>query len=61
MPHHWIQAAIHHVGALHKSLGVPQSQKIPKEALHRAAKRKGKLGARARLALTLESMHHGKK
>ena len=42
-------------GALHRSLGVPIGKKIPVEAIRAAAKKKGKLGMRARTALKLES------
>ena len=43
--------------ALHRQLHVPLSQKIPKAVLYRASKAKGKLGQRARFALTLERLH----
>ena len=49
----WIQKAIKHKGALRKALGVKKGQKIPKKKLNAAAKKKGKLGKRARLAKTL--------
>ena len=49
----WIQKAIKHPGALHKQLGVPKGKKIPVSRLRKAAKSKGTLGKRARLALTL--------
>ncbi len=39
-------------GALHKELGIPESQKIPLDTLQEASKNPGKLGKRARLALT---------
>ncbi len=52
----WIQAAIKKPGALHKQLGVPEGEKIPVEKLKAAAKRGGKLGQRARLALTLRGI-----
>lgn len=52
----WIQGAIKHKGALHKELGVPQGKKIPEKKLEKAAKSKGKLGQRARLAETLKGM-----
>jgi hypothetical protein len=55
----WIQGAIKKPGALHSQLGVPQGQKIPKSTLQAAAKSGGKLGQRARLALTLGKMHKG--
>lgn len=54
----WIAGAIKHPGALHKELGIPQGQKIPKARLAKAAKAGGKLGRRARLAETLGRMHH---
>lgn len=54
---HWIEKAIKHKGALHRALGVPQGQKIPKGKIRAAAKKGGKLGRRARLAETLEGMH----
>lgn len=56
---HFIQKAIPkgHKGDLHKALGVPQGNVIPHATLEAAAKRKGKVGEEARLALTLEKMH----
>lgn len=56
---HWIAGAIKHPGALHKELGVKEGHKIPQKKLAAAAKKGGKLGERARLAETLEGMHHG--
>jgi hypothetical protein len=53
----WIAGAIKKPGALHKSLGVPQGQKIPAKKLNAAAKKSGKVGQRARLAKTLKGMH----
>ena len=58
MAGHWIDKAIRHPGALHKELGVPKGQKIPQKKLTKAADAGGKLGERARLAETLEHMHH---
>ena len=54
----WIQNAIKpsKKGALHKQLDVPQGQKIPKAKLAAAAKKGGKLGKRARLAMTLSKL-----
>ena len=49
----WIQKAIKKPGALHRDLGIPEGEKIPVEMIRKAAKRKGKVGDRARLALTL--------
>jgi hypothetical protein len=58
MAHDWIKAAIKHKGALHAQLGIPQSQKIPKATLAKAAKANGLLGQRARLAMTLAGFRH---
>ena len=52
----WIQKAIKKPGALRKSLGVKKGEKIPAKKLEAAAKNKGKLGQRARLAQTLKKM-----
>ena len=60
MAKNWIKGAIKHPGALHRELGVPEGQKIPKGKLDAAAKRGGKLGQRARLAETLGKMRKGK-
>ena len=46
----WIAGMHMKKGALHRELGVPQGQKIPKKKLAKAAKAKGELGYRARLA-----------
>jgi len=54
---HFIQAAIKKPGQLHRDLGVPQGQKIPQAKIKAAAKRKGKVGQRARFAETLEGMN----
>jgi len=52
----WIQQAISKKGALHKQLHVSQDKKIPLDKLKAAAKQGGKLGQRARLALTLRKL-----
>lgn len=52
----WIQEAISKPGALRKSLGVKEGQKIPAKKLVTAAKKPGKMGQRARLAQTLKGM-----
>jgi hypothetical protein len=52
----WIQKAIKHPGALSKELGVPEEENIPAGKLKKAAKSKGKLGQRARLAMTLKGL-----
>lgn len=54
MAKNWIQKAIKKPGALRKSLGVKAGKKIPRSKLNKAAKAKGKLGQRARLAKTLK-------
>lgn len=53
----WIQGAIKKKGALHMQLHVPSGQMIPAKKLNAAAKKGGKLGARARLAKTLKKLH----
>lgn len=53
----WIQGAIKHPKALRKELGVPEGKKISAKKLAKAAKSKGKLGQRARLAETLKKLH----
>jgi|TARA_R100001163_G_C5030312_1_gene170707 hypothetical protein len=52
----WIQKAIKKPGSLRKSLGIKKGKKIPAKKLAAAAKKKGKLGQRARLAQTLKKM-----
>lgn len=55
----FIQKAIKKPGALHKQLGVPQDETIPKGKLEAAAKKGNtKLAKRARLALTLKKLPH---
>ena len=51
----WIQKAIKKPGALRASLGVKKGKTIPAKKLAKAAKAKGKLGQRARLAETLKT------
>jgi hypothetical protein len=55
----WIQKAVKKSkkGSLRRSLGVKKGKTIPIKRLRAAAKKKGKLGRRARLALTLRRMH----
>jgi hypothetical protein len=48
----WMKDAVKKPGALRKSLGIKKGQKIPHAKLVAAAKKSGKLGQRARLALT---------
>lgn len=52
----WIQKAISKPGALKKSLHVPTGEKIPTGKLTAAAKKGGKMGQRARLAMTLSKL-----
>ena len=52
----WIQQAIAKKGALHKQLHVGKDKNIPLDKLKSAAKHGGKLGQRARLALTLRKL-----
>ncbi len=52
----WISKAIKKPGALHKQLGVAESKNIPEKRLLKASHAKGKLGQRARLALTLKKL-----
>lgn len=55
----WIQKAIKKPGALRKALGVKKGKKIPISTLREKAKSSGKMGARARLALTLRKLRKG--
>ena len=57
----WIQGAIKTPGALRKQLGTKPGKDIPLKTLQKAAKKGGKLGERARLALTLRKMRKKKK
>ena len=43
-------------GGLHRSLGVPQGQKIPVSKIRAAAKKKGLVGKQARYALALRKI-----
>lgn len=43
-------------GGLHRSLGVPQGQKIPKSKIAAAAKKPGLVGKQARYAQALAKM-----
>ena len=52
----FIQKAIKKPGALRKSLGVKKGEKIPASKLKAAAKKKGTMGQRARLAITLKKL-----
>ena len=53
----WIQEAIKHKGALHKSLKVPEGKKIPESKLKKAEHSKNPTTARrAKLAETLKHL-----
>ena len=55
----WIQKAIKHPGALHKSLHVAPGEKIPAKKLTKATHSANPtLAKRARLAITLKKLHH---
>jgi hypothetical protein len=55
MAKNWIAGAIKHPGALHRSLGVPQGQKIPAKKLSKATHSSNPTVARrANLAKTLQ-------
>jgi hypothetical protein len=52
----WIGKAIKKPGSLRKQLGIGKDEKIPAKTLEKASKKSGKLGKRARLAMTLEGL-----
>lgn len=57
MAEKWIKGAIKHKGALHKSLGVPEGQKIPEKKIIKAEHSSNKtLARRAHLAETLKHL-----
>lgn len=56
----WIKSAISKPGALRSALKVKAGAKIPAKKLAAAAKKPGKVGQRARLAMTLKSFKKGK-
>jgi hypothetical protein len=56
----WISGAVRHQGALHRALGIPEDQKIPKAKLEEALHSRNPHVARmARLAVTLSGLNHG--
>lgn len=59
MAEKWIQKAIKKPGALRASMGVKKGETIPTAKLAKAAKAPGKMGQRARFAMTLKKL--GKK
>lgn len=52
----WIAGATKNKGGLHRTLGVPQGKKIPRYLIEEEARKKGRGGKQARLALTLEGL-----
>lgn len=56
----WIAGAIKKPGALRKQLGVKGNKNISHKKLVAAAKKGGKLGQRARLAMTLGKLRNKK-
>lgn len=54
----FIAKAIHHVGALHQALGIPQSQDIPDAVLQKHAQGNSTMAHRVRLAMTLKKLPH---
>lgn len=57
----WIQGAIKHPGALHKTLKVPMGEKIPVQKIEKAEKSSNPLTRkRADLAMTLKGFKHKK-
>ncbi len=55
-----IKKAIKKPGQLHRDLGVPKGKKIPESKIRAAAKKGGKVGQRARFALTLKKLRSKK-
>ncbi len=57
----WIKAAIKKPGALRAQLGVGEDETISSGKLEEAARKPGKMGKRARLALTLKKISRKRK
>ncbi len=57
----WIKTAIKRPGALRKKLGAKKGKPIPKGKLKVAAKKKGRTGKQARMAMTMMKMKPKKK
>ena len=55
----WVAGAIKKPGALHRDLGVPEGEKIPKSKIKAAEKGGGKTAQRARLADTMSKWKDG--
>lgn len=60
MAEKWIQKAIKKPGALRQAMGVKKGETIPAAKMAKAAKAPGKMGQRARLAMTLKKLGKGK-
>jgi len=60
MAEKWIQKAIKKPGALRSAMGVKKGETIPAAKLAKAAKAPGKMGQRARLAMTLKKLGKGR-
>lgn len=56
----WIQNAIEKEGSLRKTMKTKEGKNIPVSKLEKAAKKGGKTGKRARLALTLRKLNKKK-
>ena len=52
----FIKSAIKKPGQLHRDLGVAKGKKIPDSKIRAAAKKGGKVGQRARFALTMKKL-----
>ena len=57
----WIKKAIKRPGALRKALGIRKGKTIPVARLRKAAKRAGRIGRQARLAITLRKLRRKKR
>ena len=60
MAENWIKKAIKKPGALRQAMGVKKGETIPRGKLEKAAKAPGKMGQRARLAMTLRKLGKGR-
>lgn len=56
----WIQKAIRKKGSLRKTAKAKKGKNIPVATLRKLAKKKGKTGKRAKLALTLKKLRGNK-
>jgi len=57
----WIAKAIKRPGALRKALGIKKGKTIPVKTLRKTAKKAGRIGRQARLAITLRKLRKRKK